>query len=183
MYAPLRSIVLAWAMPSLTICMAIKEHGCVCLRARERQTPRGSGLDALIKAKHLLTPPHLQWQELPTHVARPCLLSADTVPMLFQSLKHPSRKCYFSYKAKPSWVPVSQGSTHSATAFPCHMWFGKLSNNPRPLSLFTVFTSLHFRAFNYSCSPTEEAPHSTDCCQEPPAYFHVKGKSESRVSK
>ena len=130
---------------------------CLCLPVsqRDRRTPRGGGLDSLIKAKHLLTPPHPQCHKLPTQAAKLCLLSADTVPLPFQFIRHQSRKCYFSYKAKPSQVPASQGSTCSATAFLCHMWSRKLSDNPKPLSLFTVFTSLHFRSFNCGCSPNQ----------------------------
>lgn len=153
MYAPPRSTVLSPAMSSLTRCVTVKECGCVCLRARDRWMPRGGGLDLLIKAKHLLSPPHLQCHKLPTQAAKPCLLSADTVPLLFQCIKHQSRKCYFSYKAKPSQVAASQGSSRSATAFLCQMWLRKLSENSKPLSLFTVFTSLHFSSFNCSCSP------------------------------
>lgn len=117
----------------------------LCVSQRDRWMPRGGGLDSLIEAKHLLASPHSQCHKLPTQTAKPVLLPADTIPLLFQFIKHQSRKCYFSYKAKPSRVPASQGSTRSATAFLCHMWSRKLSDTPNPLSLFTVFTA--FREF------------------------------------
>lgn len=167
MYAPPRSTVLSPAMSSLTRCVTVKECGCVCLRARDRWMPRGSGLDLLIKAKHLLSPPHLQCHKLPTQAAKPCLLSADTVPLLFQCIKHQSRKCYFSYKAKPSQVAASQGSTRSATAFLCQMWLRILTENPKPLSPFTVFTSLHFSSFNCSCSPNQRYPTAVTADRSP----------------
>lgn len=118
MYAPPRSTVLSPAMSSLTRCVTVKECGCVCLRARDRWMPRGGGLDLLIKAKHLLSPPHLQCHKLPTQAAKPCLLSADTVPLLFQCIKHQSRKCYFSYKAKPSPGSCFAGQQSLSNSFP-----------------------------------------------------------------
>lgn len=121
----------------------------VCAREPERQTDtRASGLDSLIKAKCWLTPPHLQCHKLPTQPARPCLLSADNIHLLFQLIKYETRKRYFS-----SWVSASQHNTHSATVFFCLTWSRKLFDRPNLLCLFTVFTSLHFRSFTWQLHP------------------------------
>lgn len=125
----------------------------VCAREPERQTDtQASGLDSLIKAKCWLTPLHLQCHKLPTQPARPCLLSADNIHLLFQLIKYETRKHYFS-----SWVSASQHNTHSATAFLCPTWSRKLFDRPNLLCLFTVFTSLHFRSFTCSCTPDHGA--------------------------
>lgn len=130
----------------------------VCAREPERQTDaRGGGLDLLIKAKRWLTPPHLQCHKLPTQPARPCLLSAGDVPLLFQLIKYQSRKRYFYYKAKTFRASASQHNTRSATAFLCPVWSRKLRDRPKPLSLFAVFTSLRFRSFTCSCTPDHRA--------------------------
>lgn len=141
------------------------------LRARvsqpDGQTPRGGGLDSLIKAKHLLAPPHLQCHELPTQAAKPCLLSADTVSLLFRFIKHQSRKRYFSYKANPS---REQPSSITCSQENC---LTPQTLSPSSLCSFHCVSGV----LTAAAPQTKEAPHEADSWQEPPAYFHVDGKS------
>lgn len=56
-----------------------KEHiSCVSV-SRRQMDAQGSGLDSITKAKHLLTPPHLQCHKFPTQLPNP-LSYQQTLP-------------------------------------------------------------------------------------------------------